>query len=153
MILPWTVNLFRQGWMVKRRNHPRVRRTWVLVSAQCLTEKKLLNLSDHQFFYPVCEMRDVKASCKMLSFSLLNINTYNLHSCLTKQNMLCIFRIILLQLHKQNNLCVKMVCKFLWRQLCILILIFFSSVHFNLLKSTFYGYRIYTPGLVNSESH
>ena len=61
---------------------------------------------------------------------------------------------ILLQLHKQNNLCVKIVSKFLWKQLYILIFIFFSSVHFISLKvpsrDTEY---IPTAGSANPESH
>ena len=58
---------------------------------------KKITFSDHQFFHPVCKVRGFKASCTMLSFWQLNINTYKLHRCLTKQNMLfvCIFRIIL----------------------------------------------------------
>ena len=96
MILPWTLRFFRQESMVKRRNQAWVRKIQFLFQAQGLTEKKI-TLSGHQFFHPVCKVRDFKASRKMLSFWLLNINTYKLHRCLTKQNMLfvCIFRIIL----------------------------------------------------------
>ena len=61
---------------------------------------------------------------------------------------------ILLQLYKQNNLCVKIISKFLWKQLYILIFIFFSSVHFISLKvpsrDTEY---IPTAGSANTESH
>ena len=96
MILPWTLRFFRQESMVKRRNQAWVRKIQFLFQAQGLTEKKI-TLSGHQFFHPVCKVRDFKASRKMPSFWLLNINTYKLHRCLTKQNMLfvCIFRIIL----------------------------------------------------------